>query len=81
MAQENKLLARNNKTDLRLFSKRQLRFPSAACLRRIVGGPGTTQKVRLGRSIAVHIRSPSPFSTKSIIPDGVIAIRFKPPSK
>jgi hypothetical protein len=48
MAQENKLLARNNKTGLQLFSKRQLRFPSAACLRRIVGGPGTTQKVRMG---------------------------------
>jgi hypothetical protein len=27
MAQENKLLARNNKTGLRLFAKRQLRFP------------------------------------------------------
>jgi hypothetical protein len=56
MAQENKLLARNNKTGLRLFSKCQLRFTclgmlfSAGKCGRIVGGPGNTQKVRLGRS-------------------------------
>jgi hypothetical protein len=57
MAQENKLLARNNKTGLRLFSKCQLRFPCVAG-GGSSGGPGTTQKVRLGRSHFGHLPSP-----------------------
>jgi len=36
---------------------------------RIVGGPGVTPKVRLGRSIGVQTRSPSPSSPKCFIPD------------
>jgi hypothetical protein len=56
MAQENKFLAGNNKTGLRLFYKLLLRFPclgmlprAPGVLRRIVSGPGAPSRY-LGRS-------------------------------